>query len=278
MTDKTTQEEMDAAKREMDQLLHEMVIAPLKSDLTALLDEALYPLDKDAKERNDSVMAQLSKIRRTLERHYPDHSAPLVEQLQALADAQSETEVQVRSQAERWERQVEAVGQQTVQAVRSQNDTLTAHLGDRLQTLQSQIQDCLKQLSDDNRMAICRDNNQLFERLRQLGGEHMKRLEVLSAALATKTHAVISEKFAQREQHLQASFAAQTADSKAHYEAILKACSAFAQGLAEQRDQISDLQLKLQRSSLYGRVLLCSCLPLGVASFALLAYLLSRFG
>lgn len=278
MTDKTMQEEMDAAKQEMDQLLHEMVIVPLKGDLTVLLDEALYPLDQGAKERNDSVMAQLSKIRRTLDHHYPAQSLPLVEQLQALSDAQSDAEIQARSQAERWERQVEVVGQQTLQAVRSQSDTLAVHLGDHHQVLQSQFQDCVKQLSDDNRTALCQDNDRLFERLQQCGSERMKRFEALSAALATKAHSAISETLAQREQYLQASFAAQTADSKAHYEAILKACSAFAQGLTEQRDQISDLQSKLQRSSLYGKVLLFSCLPLGIASLALLGYLLVCLG
>ncbi|XEG74746.1 hypothetical protein QA447_11130 [Pseudomonas sp. abacavir_1] len=275
MTDKTTQEEMNAAKQEMNKLLHEMVIAPLKGDLPALLDEALYPLYKDAKERNDSVMAQLSKIRRTLERHYPpDHNVPLVEQLQALADAQSETEIQVRSQTERWGQQVEALAQQTLQAIHSQNDALAVLLDERLLVLRPQIQDRMKQLGDDYRTALCQSSDRLFERLQRSGSERLKRFETLSAAVAT----AISESLAQREQHLQASFAAQTAGSKAQYDAILEAFSTCAQGLIEQRDQISDLQSKLQRSSLYGKVLLCSCLPLGIASLALLAYLLVRFG
>lgn len=248
MTDNTTQEEMDAAKQEMDQLLHQMVIVPLKGDLAVLLDEALYPLEKGAKELNESVMAQLSKIRRTIDHHYPAQSLPLVEQLQILADAQSNAEIQARSQAERWERQVEAAVQQTLHAVHLQNDTLVVHLGDHLQVLQTQIQNC------------------------------MKNLEASSVALATKTHIAIAEILVQREQHLKASFAAQTAESKAHYEAVLKTFSAFAVDLTEQRDQIINLQSKLQRSTLYSKLLLCSCLPLGVVSFALLGYLLVRLG
>ena len=102
----------------MAQLLNDIVIAPLKDELTALLDGALYPLDKENKDRHDGLMAQISKIKRTLDRHYPANSLALDEQFQALLDGQHDAEHQAHTRtndlATTLSAQTEAFSQQTL--------------------------------------------------------------------------------------------------------------------------------------------------------------------
>ncbi|MCE4055670.1 hypothetical protein LXM55_17515 [Pseudomonas sp. Au-Pse12] len=153
----------------MAQLLNDIVIAPLKDELTALLDGALYPLDKEIKDRHDGLMAQISKIKRTLDRHYPANSLALDEQFQALLDGQHDAEHQAHTRtndlATTLSAQTEAFSQQTLQALSSQTEALDGLLSKQQQAFQAHTQAQLHALNDANRLAHHESNERLFEQM-----------------------------------------------------------------------------------------------------------------
>ena len=395
MTDKMIQDEMRAARDDMAQLLNEIVITPLKSELNSLLGDALYPIDKEIKVRHDSVMAQISKIKRTIDRHYPSTSLPLDDQFQALLDIQHSAEDQAQTRTnelantlstqaetlsqktlealltqsnaldarltdhhqafhtltqtqlqalkdanrvahresndlfleqmvvlndaqqcsetqaiaranhltETLSTQAESLGQLTLHALQTHNDTLEARLNDHHQTFQTHTQVQLQALSDASEVVYREGNDQLFEQLKQLGHERTKRLEALIAVLASKSRTSVTEVIAQQEQRLQATISSKatkvgaqhevtlqtlavlqlhllTRDTQAtaEHEATSQTLAVLQHHLLAQDAKIDYLQGQLQRTAGHTKTLLYSCLPMGLVSLGALAYLILRIG
>lgn len=370
MTDKIVQDEIRAAREDMAQLLNDIVITPLKSELNSLLGDALYPIDKEIKVRHDGVMAQISKIKRTIDRHYPSTSLPLDDQFQALLDIQHSAEDQAQTRTnelanslstqaetlsqktlealltqsnaldtrltdhnqafhtltqtqlqalkdanrvahresndlfleqmvvlndaqkcaetqaiaranyltETLSTQAESLGQLTLHALQTHNDTLEARLNDHNQTFQTHTQVQLQALSDANEVVYREGNDQLFEQLKQLGHERTKRLEALTAVLASKGRTSVTEVIAQQEQRLQATISSHATKVGAQHEVTLQTLAVLQQHLLAQDAKIDDLQGQLQRTAGHAKTLLYSYLPMGLVSLGALAYLILRIG
>lgn len=171
----------------MAQLLNDIVIAPLKDELTAVLDSALYPLDKEIKDRHDGLMAQISKIKRTLDRHYPANGLALDEQFQALLDGQRDAEHQAHTRtndlATTLSAQAQTLSQQTLQALSSQTEALDGLLSGHQQAFQAHTQAQLHALSDANRLAHHESNERLFEQMSGLA-DTQQSAEALAVARA----------------------------------------------------------------------------------------------
>jgi hypothetical protein len=171
----------------MAQLLNDIMIAPLKDELTALLDNALYPLDKEIKDRHDGLMAQISKIKRTLDRHYPANSLALDEQFLALLDGQRDAEHQAHTRtndlATTLSAQAQTLSQQTLQALSSQTEALDGLLSGHQEAFQAHIQAQLHSLSDANRLAHHESNERLFEQMSGLA-DTQQSAETLAVARA----------------------------------------------------------------------------------------------
>lgn len=169
MTDKIVQDEIRAAREDMAQLLNDIVITPLKSELNSLLGDALYPIDKEIKVRHDGVMAQISKIKRTIDRHYPSTSLPLDDQFQALLDIQHSAEdlAQTRANdlANSLSAKAETLSQQTLQALLSHSNALNSRLTDHHQAFHTHTQAQLQALNDANRVAHCEGNDRFLEQM-----------------------------------------------------------------------------------------------------------------
>ncbi|MGE8067994.1 hypothetical protein [Pseudomonas sp. NPDC089569] len=169
MTDNRAQDEMRAARQDMAQLLNDIVIAPLKSELTSLLDGALYPLDKKIKDGHEGLTTQVGRLKRTLDRHYPDTGLALGDQIQALLDgqytAQDQAQARANDLAAALNVQAQTLNQQTLQALLSQTHTLDGLLNEHQQALQTHTQAQLLVLNDANRLAHRESNEQLFEQL-----------------------------------------------------------------------------------------------------------------
>jgi len=171
----------------MAQLLNDIVIAPLKDELTAVLDGALYPLDKEIKDRHDGLMAQISKIKRTLDRHYPANSLALDEQFQALLDGQHDAEHQAHARtndlATTLSAQAETLSRQTLEALSSQTEALDGLLSEHQQAFQIHTDAQLHALNDANQVAHRESNERLFEQMSGLA-DAQQSAETLAVARA----------------------------------------------------------------------------------------------
>ena len=90
MIDQDVKGERAAAKQELTQLLVDILVPPLKTEVSALLEENIYPLERSILERQDRLEVQTGKVTRFINKHYPESSLPLEEQLQTLEFAQQE--------------------------------------------------------------------------------------------------------------------------------------------------------------------------------------------
>jgi len=90
MMDKNAEEGRAAAKQDLTELLIDILIPPFKSELSTILDQTLFPFEKEISQKQERLQTQSTKIARIITKHYPDNSPPLDEQIQALLDAQQD--------------------------------------------------------------------------------------------------------------------------------------------------------------------------------------------
>lgn len=179
----------------MAHLLNDIVIAPLKDEFTTLLDGALYPLDKEIKVRHDGLVALISKIKRTLDHHYPTTSPALDDQFQALLDGQQDAEQQAHTRTNDLTAtlsvQAETISQQTLQALSSQTETLDGLLSEHQQAFQAHTQAQLHALNVANRVTHHENNERLSEQISGLA-DAQQSVETLAVARAERLVEILS--------------------------------------------------------------------------------------
>ncbi|MDN7142318.1 hypothetical protein KC131_16860 [Pseudomonas sp. JQ170] len=92
MTDNTANDDRLAAKQDLTELLIDILIPPFKHEISTILEENLYPLEKNILDKQERLETQAGRVARFIAKHYPEHSPPLEEQLQGLQFAQQDAD------------------------------------------------------------------------------------------------------------------------------------------------------------------------------------------
>lgn len=88
MMNKNAEEGRLAAKQDLTELLIDILMPPIKSEISQIIEGKIFPFEQGVFKNQESLKIQSAKIAKILSGQFPDNSQKLPEWLQELADGQ----------------------------------------------------------------------------------------------------------------------------------------------------------------------------------------------
>lgn len=278
MMDKNANDERLAAKQDLTELLVEILIPPFKSEICTTLEENLYPLERKILDKQERLEVQAGKVTRFIAKHYPEHSPPLEEQLQALQFAQQEAHERAHASSAEL---LAALAQHSAQAEAQQ----LAH-AQALGALQAVDAAAQAQASEDHSALLMqlrtlndssgerlRDSlGTLLEELRGVDKEGLRRLEKFIVITFSQHRAAAQAVAAEQEARLQNAWTEQQGLLCSRHEASVRALAEVQHSLQAQQADVEVLKQHLDRGHTQLKTLLYVCAATLIANLGGLIY------